>query len=219
MGLKLKLSRTGINNLGTEMYISDVTGIYIDDTNEGGWGTPNAERASKALVAQAILRTSTKNVDVVIDDYNPESVEHFTLQTTEDGYVDFIMVAVDKALPTVEGNYGWTLPSGLVRLIDGVLVSVTPQDIYKNPVFLDAVSFKTILLARCAIYRNRQNLELVRIRKAANEDRSHNREIADKEKHFNFVRSLLEGARYEWCMENYTEAQTIVEAFTNLITE
>jgi hypothetical protein len=219
MALKLKISRTGINNLGTEMYLSDVTGNYISESNEGGWGVPNPERGLKALIAQAILHTSQGDVDVAMVDYNPESVEHFTLLPTTDGYIEFIMVAVDKFLPTIIDKYGWTLQSGLVKLTESGIVSVKPTDLFKDPLFLDAVSFKTVLLARCAIYRNRQNLELIRVRKAANEDRSHNREIADKEKHFNTVRGLVEGARYQWCMENYTEAQTIVETFNNLISQ
>ena len=219
MALKLKISRTGINNLGTEMYLSDVTGTYVNETNTGGWGTPNPDRGAKALLVQAILHTSQGDVDIPVADYNPESVEHFTVLPTTDGYIEFIIVAVDKILPTIIDSYGWTLQSGLVKLTESGMVSITPLDLFKDPLFLEAVSFKTILIARCAIYRNRQNLELIRVRKAANEDRSHNREIADKEKHFNMVRGLVEGARYQWCMENYTEAQTIIETFNNLITQ
>ena len=219
MGLKLKISRTGINNLGTEMYLSDITGDYIVDTNEGGWGTPNPERGLKAIIAQAVLHTSQGDIDVDVADYNPESVEHFTVLPTTDGYIEFIMIAVDKSLPTVVDTYGWTLQSGLVKMTESGLVTVTPVDVFKDPFFIDAVSFKTVLLARCAIYRNRQNLDLIRVRKAANEDRSHNREIADKEKNFNTFRGLVEGARYQWCMENYTEAQTIIETFNNLIVQ
>ena len=48
--------------------------------------------------------------------------------------------------------------------------------------------------------------------KSSNEDKSHNRKIADKERSFNFVRSLLEGAQTQWCMDNYMEAQSIIES-------
>ena len=219
MALKLKLSRTSINSIGTEMYLSDVTGTYNAETNSGGYGDINPARNTLALLVQSILHTSTEDVAIEVNEYDPETVEHFTLLTPTDGYIETIIVAVPKTAPTVEGSYGWTSVLGLVQLVGGVNVAKTPLDLYNDPLFLEATSFKTVLLARMAIYRNRANLDLIRIKQAANNDRSHNREIADKEREFSFVRGLLEGARYQWCMENYTESQRIVESFTNLTTQ
>lgn len=216
MALQLKLSRTSINNIGTEMYLSDVTGSYNSETNPGGYGGINQTRNSVALLIQSILHKSTEDVNIEIKEYDPEAVEHFTLLTREDGYIETIMVAVQKTEPTIEFSYGWTSVLGLVQLVGGLFVPKTPLDLYNDPMFLEATSFKTVLLARMAIYRNKTNLELIRIKQAASNDRSHNREIVDKEREFSFVRGLLEGARYQWCMENYTESQRIVESFTNL---
>ena len=214
MALTLKLSRTGINNTGTEMYISDVTGIYSED-NKGGWGTPNTERALVMLAVQAIYHASTGDEDVEIVPYDPETTEGVTINTSKDGYYDIIAVAVSKTAPTVEGAYGWS--GGVVQMVDGTLVAKTPEDLLKDPLFLEAVSFKTILLARLTIYRNRTNLNLVRLKQSKNDDRSHNREISDKEEHFSFVRGLLEGARYLWCLDSYVDAQLLVESFNELL--
>ena len=60
------------------------------------------------------------------------------------------------------------------------------------------------------------NLELVKLYQAKNEDRAHNRVIADKDNQFKFVKGLLEGARYLWCSDNYTGAQLVVESFNEL---
>jgi hypothetical protein len=215
MALSLKLSRLGINSTGEEMYIQDVTGDYSAE-NTGGWGVPNALRSEKALLIQGIQRTSTTDDTATFVEYDPETVSTFVLDTTVDGYYDIILVAVDKVTPTVEGTYGWTSSGGLVQFSGGVLVSKVPEDLYKDILFLDAVSFKTVLLARSSILRNRKLLELVQAMKAGNNDRGHSREIVDLSKNFDYIRTLLESARLFWCSDLYTEAQIIVESLNEL---
>ena len=216
MALALKLSRTGINSTGTEMYISDVTGNYSED-NEGGWGFPNTTRETSALVFQVLYHSSTGDTNEEIVTYDPETVSNITVNTSKDGYYEILAAAIPKTVPTIEGSYGWD--SGIVQLTNGQLVTKTVQDLYKDPLFLETVSFKTMLLARLAIYRNRTNLDLVKLKQSKQDDRSHNREIADKDNHFSFVRGLLEGARYLWCIDSYTESQLLVESFNELIAD
>ena len=217
MALQLKLSRVGINSVGTEMYLSDVTGEYASGTNEGGWGSPNASRTDKALLVQAIQRTSTGNDSVLFSEYDPLTVVNFLLPTPIDGYYDIIMVAVDKVVPIVEGAYGWTVGSGLVQLVGGVLVSKVPEDLYKDELFLDAISFKTVLLARMSIYRNRKNLEFVQKKKAASDDKGHVREITELANNLEYIKALLEGAKYHWCSGLYSESQLLVESFNEIV--
>lgn len=219
MSITLQLNRTGINSDGTEMYLADATGDYNTPDNEGGWGAPNPERASKALLVQAFNNTSDGSVEFPVSDYDPETVENFTVQCSADGYIETFMVAVDKVEPTVEDAYGWTATGGLMKLEDGVLVPKTVKEAFEDPLFFDAVSYKTVLLARIAIYRNNLNLNLIQTRMQKSDDRGHSREIADLQEQFNFARGLLEGARYQWCMDNYTESQRIVESFNELINE
>ena len=216
MALTLKLSRTGINSTGTEMYISDVTGNYSED-NEGGWGFPNTVRETSALVFQAIYHSSSGDSEEEIVTYDPETVSSITINTSKDGYYEVIAVALPKTAPVVEGGYGWN--GSIVQLVGGELVTKTPQELFKDPLFTEAVSFKTMLLARLAIYRNRTNLDLVKLKQSKQDDRSHNREIADKDVHFSFVRGLLEGARYLWCIDSYVESQLLVESFNELLLE
>lgn len=215
MALSLKLSRTGINKTGTEMYLSDVTGIYSED-NPGGYGTPNPSREQLALVFQAIYHPSTGDEFLEIIPYDPETVENITIQTNKDGYIEVVVAAVPKTVPTVEGEYGYQ-SGNIVQLVGGSLVPKTPLELLADPLYTQVTSFKTVLLARIAIYRNRANLDLVKLKQAKADDRSHNRVIADKEAEFNFVRGLLEGARYQWCLDSYISAQLIVESFNELI--
>ena len=220
--LQLKVSRTAINETGEEMYLADVTGNYNDPDNLGGWGAPNPDRTSKALVAEAFLNKSDDaggKKDVALDPYDPETVSNFLLHTDEDGYYEFIMVAVDKVEPTIEGTYGWTASTQLVKLEDGVLVRAYPSELLADENFLDAVSFKTLLIARMNIERNRRNLKLVELMMANYDDGAHNREIADAQEEFDFINVLTEGAYYQWCIDGYTAAQLIVEGFENYINE
>lgn len=217
--LELKLIRTGINTLGSEMYLQDATGIYDSPDNEGGWGIPNPERNSKALLVSAFNNTSDGPKEATVQEYDPETVTDFVMESLVDGYYEVFAVAVDKSIPTVEGDYGWTIDSGLVRLEDGVNVSVKPEDLYNDPTFDDSVSYKTVIIARSAIYRNTKNLELVNLRMAHFEDRGHNREIEDLQEHYNTVKALIDGSLYAWCSDNYTEAQRILESFNTITNE
>lgn len=204
--MELKLSRTGINKVGTEMYISDVT----------DWAEASVTRESVALFFKAIYITSKGEFDVEILPYDPLTVEHITLKTDKDGYIAIMAVAVPETVPVTPGAYG--VSNGqIVQLVDDALESKTVTDLINNPLFLDAVTFRTILLARIAIYRNRKNLELIKLKISKFDDRAHNREIADIENQHNFARGLLEGVVYLWCSDNYVQAQEIVEAFNSLI--
>lgn len=217
MALQLKLSRVGINKDGTEMYLSDVTGNYVVTDNEGGWGVPNPLRSEKALFVQGIQHTSTTDDSTVFADYDPETVVNFTLKPTVDGYYEIIMVAVDKAVPVVEGDYGWTLETGIVQLVDTILVSKTPLDLYNDVLFLDKVSFKTVLLARCSILRNTKLLEYIQELKSNNADKGHVRKLEELHNNFDYIRSLLEGAKLLWCSDLYTESQSLVESLNELV--
>ena len=216
MSLKLTLARTAINSTGTEMYISDVTGNYVVETNEGGWGTPNELRGSTAIMFQAIYHKSTGDEDVEIVPYDPETVENITLLTLSDGYYEILVVAIPKGIPTVENTYGW-IDGQIVQLVGGLLVPKTVKEVYEDTLFTSSTSFKTILLARTAIYRSRLNINLVTLMQSKNNDRAHNREIADLADKFDFVKGLLEGARYLWCSDNYVKAQLVVEAFDEIL--
>ena len=215
MALQLKLQELGINYNGTEMYLADSTGDH-SSTNTGGWETPNPSRVTKALLVQCFLRKTETSNEIFFSPYDPETVVNFTLLCTEDGYHDVFMIAVDKVVPTIEGNYGWTVGSGLVKLVDGELVSKTVEDAYLDPTFFDAVNYKTVLLARTVIYKNDKLLQLIEKQKAAANDKGHNREISDMSKNFDYVRNLLEGARLHGCSQRYTEAQTIVETINTI---
>lgn len=219
MALKLQLSRSGINPTGTEMYLSDITGDYAVTTNEGGWGVPNALRAEKALLVQGTLHTSTADSLATFADYDPETVANFTLLPEVDGYYEVYMIALDKVVPVTEGAYGWTLASGIVKLVDGVLVSKTIGDVYADVLFLDKVSFKTVLLANSAILKNHKLLEYIQELKANNSDKGHVRKLEELHSNFDYIRSLLEGARLFWCSNLYTESQVLIESINELVVD
>ena len=219
MALQLKLSRVGINKDGTEMYLSDVTGPYAATTNKGGWGVPNQLRAEKALLLQGFQRGSTVDGDAVFADYDPETVANFTMSPTVDGYYEIYMIAVDKIVPIVEGAYGWTAATGLVQLVGGIPVAKTVNDVYNDILFLDKVSFKTVLLANSTIYKNHKLLELYTEGKANNSDKGHVRKLEELKSNFEYVKVLLESARLFWCSNLYTESQLAVESLNELVVD
>ncbi len=210
MSLELKLSRTAINETGTEMYLSDVTGDYAAD-NEGGWGAPNEERATRALLFEAYYKKSSGDVTAEISEYDPETVEHISVSTEFDGYYEILVASVEKVAPTVEGSYGWTVLGGLQKFEDGVLRAATVRELYDDPLMLESTSFKTITLGQTAIKRNRALLEYIKVKKQHDADFGHNRDLEDARDSYQHLQVMLEGARLHWCMDNYTEAQSVVE--------
>lgn len=216
MALNLKLSRTSINSIGTEMYISDVTGDYNVDTNPGGWGFPNLIREETNLFFKAYLNESSGKSEIEIMYYDPATVDNITLLPEKDGYIEVLAAAVSKTAPNSEGEWG-TVDGQIVQMVDGEIVAKTVDDVFADLTYLNTVSFKTILLARIAIYRNRKNIDLIKLKQSKNDDRSHNRDIADLEEQFSFSRGLLEGARYLWCARNYIKAQLIIESFNEIL--
>lgn len=213
MALELNMARTAIDKLGEKMYISDTTGDYHVDDNPGGYGAPNPERNSLALLSYARLVGTELDTAVTVDPYDPLTVENFTLTCEADGYYEFIVVAVQNVDPTVEGEYGYSAENGLTQLIDSVVTSVTVLDVYEDEAFLNDVSFKTVLLARISILRNTTNLSLIKLQISNEDDRGHKRQISDKQREFDSIESRLTGANYHWCLDNYMEAQRIVETF------
>ena len=217
MALQLKLSRVGTNQDGTEMYLSDVTGTYSNIDNSGGWGVPNPLRSEKALLVQSLQHASDVDGEAVFADYDPETVANFTLKPTVDGYYEVFMIAVDKVLPLVDGEYGWTLESGLVQLVSGIVTAKTVVDVYNDILFLDKVSFKTVLLARCSILRNTKLLEYVQELKSNNADKGHVRKLEELHNNYDYIKTLLEGAKLFWCSDLYTESQSLVESLNELV--
>lgn len=206
--MTLTLSRTGINRVGTEMYISDVT----------NWAASGVARGSVALFFAASYVTSKGEIDIDILPYDYETVDNVVLLTSKDGYIQVFAVAVPKTEPSTIGEYGVKYGQIVYLSEDGFQIK-SPKDLIMDPLFVNAVTFKTLLLARITIYRNRKNLSLISLKMARHDDRAHNREIADMEAQHNMARGLLEGATYLWCMDNYVQAQELVEAFTSIIEE
>jgi len=220
MALKIKLSRTAIDATGTEMYISDVTGDYSSE-NEGGWGSPNITREESNLFFQAFYITSKGKEPVIIEPYDIGADEKtITLFTDKDGYIEVLAAAVSKAVPNSEGGVGTSLNGDIVIFKDGELVPTTIEELITNePLFLEVVSFKTVLLSRITIHRNRLNIDVIQLKQSKNNDRSHNMQLVNLEKRFNFVRGLLDGAIYLWCSNKFIKSQLLVESFNEILKE
>ena len=93
MALNLKIENS-IHVSGKVLYIRDVTGIYSSPVNEGGWGNPNPERNSVALMG-IIEKYHTNGESTLLSaispqiDYDPNYANdyqsEFTFQVSTDG--------------------------------------------------------------------------------------------------------------------------------------
>lgn len=212
MSLILKVERVSINKESTEMYLMDNTGNY-SETNKGGWGSPNPVRSNKALMVEAYLNPmSGEPSQLTMSPYDPATASTFTVNMDKDGYMEIFSIAVDKVDPTVEGEYGWTPENGLTKRVGSDLKPITVREIYMEG-SVEVFSYKTVCLGKTIIYRNQMNLDVIDLRRKRVNDLGHYPQLTDLIDNFNYVKSLLEGANYLWCLGNYTQAQEIVEVF------
>lgn len=216
MSLITKVERVSINKEGTEMYLVDNTGTYSPD-NLSGWGSPNPNRGDMALLVEAYLNVmSGEKVLVPVYAYDPETATTFTLKLPSDGYIEILSIAVQKTAPTQDDTYGWTVEDGLQKMENGSLKGVTVLDVYNDGI-VDMSSTKTVSLGKTIIYRNQMNLDLIALRRKYNNDKEHHFDLAQMIDNFTYVKALLEGANYLWCMGNYTGAEENVEVFNEFI--
>lgn len=87
MALVINIVKDSINDAGTELYLSDSTGVYEVSDNPGGYGTPNPARSSLALILLANnKRQDEGDVECAIESYNPVTAEDFTVTLYKDGW-------------------------------------------------------------------------------------------------------------------------------------
>ena len=87
-----------INTIGTELYIEflEATGVYNDPDNLGGFGTPNPERNSLAMLLVATHKKEAGDVPADVLPYNVETVASYTVLITPEvnGVLNYVILAI-----------------------------------------------------------------------------------------------------------------------------
>lgn len=96
MALELSLSVSTEAADGTSITIADDTGTYDVSTNEGGYGSPNEERADLRLYMLPLKKAEDGSATVLdVDNDTAESVDSWEITLTSDGWHSFGVVAAN----------------------------------------------------------------------------------------------------------------------------
>lgn len=196
---------------GKTLYITDATGVYNVTTNPTGYGTPNPERNTLALIPFVTYKKISGDVNVVVNSYVAESATGFTVPLGDDGWytVNTYLVPLYNVLTTyLEDDI--TYDTALNRL-----------QIFKSSVWEDAT--EADLLADNTINNSLQNhakiagisVEINNVWIKGMEKKPCDRTpFTEKTAYLDFQ---LHSFLYDFCSGNRYEAQKTMEELINYI--
>lgn len=234
MALQLKLTNTNtVNAEGTRVYLKDDTGVY-SLTNLGGYGAPNVARNTLALLLLATSKGSKGDVLVSTEPYNPLTTGIFNVIVAKDGWYVFQLVSLPlydvSLLPTytngdilydpISGNINKivqvttvvtaapaTPPVAPVTLIANTAVIITTKDLVGSA-YIQATT-DTLFIANNSKTKLRINTVISNL--ISNKADFTDKRLIRQKDNYNAVRSILQGAIYEFCRGNKYVAQIDVE--------
>lgn len=219
MALELKLEYSVDPEIST-ITVKEVTGAY-DVNNLGGWGTPNIEKNSIAMVLYATYQPYNKdqenlskvyNTDIYF--YNPlvENNEqvNFTIPYLKDGWYKLSVVVVNIS-ETNEDRIFYSIPLQKLQIIkDGSPTDLLPED-WENLRDKDQYNSETlseILLLKLITQRNCQLEKYFECMLCSSCKCQTEREEFEK------LNALIQATDYRFHSEKEFEAQRMTELLT-----
>lgn len=199
--LQLKLRELGTNKAGTKLYIEDSTGVFGPD-NEGGYGGGNPERTDIALVLVSVFKGISVDKNAEIAPYDPLSVDSFTIELSQDGWLQTTLFSVpkyDAGASYEEGDIVYD--DGLRKYIDGEFEDIEKEDLLDT----DLIRYEYNRLIPIKIVN-----KLSEINKAiifSDDDDVY----VNWQQRYDIIYGHLSGANEYFCAKNYYEAQRIIE--------
>ncbi len=220
-------SDTSQNTEGSELYIEveNATGLYDAETNDGGFGAPNAARNEVALIIVAKHILSAGDEDATVSEYDPLTVESFTVAVTRllNGVLHYLLYAIPiydtggvyEAGDIVYDKEDPFLP--FIKEMNEALerVTITTEDLLGKTGVNE--STKHAFIAPDAIaFRNRLNADRTRVNRQKVAGLCGEEDYEAAKLNFDYVDGELECALNDFCDTAYAEAQIKVEAILEL---
>ena len=212
MALQLKLKNTNnINEEGNRVYLEDSTGTY-SLTNLGGYGLPNITRESIALFVLSIYKSSKGDVIGSLEPYNPATATKFNVITPKDGWYVFQLISVEyynsTSLQIVgEVRYDYDLNKLVVYTLEGTIKEVELSTL-KDSKYV-GVTTDTLFIANSSKTKLKVNAQISDA--LFNGADFNDKKLIRYKDNYNAVRSILQGAIYEFCRGNKYVAQKNIE--------
>lgn len=223
--LKTKSTRSAD---GTQVFIEfyNATGLYDSVNNPGGFGSPNAERNTLAMLFYGNFQREAADIPAVPFAFDPVTVQSYTLNIVgKNGVIDFYLFAVPLftggSYSAGDITYDNTNPSQpVLQQYNGTIW--LPIDITELIGNSTIVQYENHLfpVPEMETYRNslqRKRLDQVRDNVLDNSDDWEAYHLQRKD--FDYVDGTLDASGMEFCSQNYAVAQARLEELENFASQ
>lgn len=218
--LQLKTAVTR-NSSGSELYVEflNATGVYNAGTNPGGFGAPNPERNTLAVIFYGNFKISTGDVEATPLPYDALTVTSFTLaiDRSKNAHLNHYIFALpifDDGGTYEEGDIVFNNENPSAPLIQKLnsedeWETITAADLIGEEV--DQKETNSFITPEAEAFVNELSaLRLSKLR-ALIEGKCGKDEYEPTRNSYDYVDSLLEGAILDFCSGAYAEAELKLE--------
>jgi hypothetical protein len=223
--LELKLSKTNtIDGDGKRVYLSDDTGVYYKTTNPTGYGAPNLTRDQIAVFPIGYLnQAGGGKLPLDFEPFNPLLDSSWVALPKTDGWLSFNLVYVPVIqTPIVTdyqlGDFVFSIDDfTLFKVVEGYdTVLRIPTLEFKEAKTVDlltnnsSTTYDQLFLANLSFQKinlNQRKIELL----LDSENLSNTRKLNQIQEAYDRMRSVIQGAIYQFCIGNKYQAQRYVE--------
>jgi hypothetical protein len=218
--LQLKTT-TSRNGSGTELYVEflNATGVYDAGTNPGGFGAPNPERNTLAVIFYGNFKLSTGDVIAVPVVYDPLTVSSFTilLDRSKNAHLNHYIFALpifDDELEYEEGDIVFNNDNPSAPVIQKLNAEdewdiIQPADLIAEEV--DQKETNSFITPEAEAFENElAALRLSKLRALVNGSCGKD-DYEPIRNAYDYIDGLLEGAILDFCSGAYAEAQLKLE--------
>jgi hypothetical protein len=162
MPLSLNFSITKSED-GKTVTATDATGDYAAGTNEGGYGAPNPDRNTLALIVLLVERKTGGDVSYYPDPNDPETADTFVFHIENDGHYQLRVWPLEiKAAQTPDvGVYVYDATADEIQRGDGTqFLTATVDDLNaENNTFTPVEDLQIADLTKAFVFVNRMYVE------------------------------------------------------------
>lgn len=218
LALKKKVTR---NAAGTELYIEyvDATGLYNVTTNPGGFGAPNPERNTLAILFLGNHKKVEADIPCVPNAYDPITAPSLTIPITREvqGHLNYSLFAVPVFIPMgmyVDDDivYDVVNPSApfVKKMIGGIWIPKTTADLLLESTIVQTEG-NAFPVAEVEAYVNYLAAEQLKKLRAMINGECGADEFEPLRNSYDYVNGLLYAATQNFCIGAYGEAQINIE--------
>jgi hypothetical protein len=214
--LELKLlEKNEIDPTGTKVYLTDATGLYAEETNEGGYGDVNFERNTVVVFPLGYYMDSKggrEKIDFETND--PLTSKEWVAKVRKDSWLQFSLVYALTAEDPLSEDY--SQGDVVFSMVDYALLqkegegwkTITPYDLESSE--LESKKFEQFHIANLSITKINLNRKITELYMSSI-NQSNSKQLRYLQEEYDRLRTIIQAAVYQFCIGNKYQAQEHLE--------